>query len=108
MKNTPLPQFSQLNTLGWNTLLSLNKLYCHSFSSPFSYSVLSFNSTNKALTLFFDSNISESRVSDIDDKDSVCVDKVVCKLCHYLLPQFIPIQFNTQFIQIQSTQSDTQ
>ena len=43
----------------------------------------------KSLPLSFDSNISKSRVSGMDDKVSTCVDKVLSKLDHCLSSQFI-------------------
>ena len=77
--------------------LSLSQLYHHSSSTSFSYTASLLNSMYTPLTLFFDSNISESRVSGINNKVSACVDKVVSKL-----------QLLTQFIQTQSNQSSTQ
>ena len=43
----------------------------------------------KSLPLSFDSKISKSRVSGMDDKVSTCVDKVFSKLDHCLSSQFI-------------------
>ena len=77
--------------------LSLSQLHHHSSSTSFSYTASLLNSMYTPLTLFFDSNISKSRVSGINNKVSACVDKVVSKL-----------QLLTQFIQTQSNQSSTQ
>ena len=70
----------QLNTLCCNTLLRLSKLRHHSSSTSLSYTVSSFNSMNKPLSLSFNSNISESKVRDMDNKVSACVNKLDSKL----------------------------
>ena len=75
--NTEYPQHK---TLSWNKLLSLSKVHHQSSSSSLSYAASSFNSMYKYLTLSFDSNISENKVSDMENKVSTCVDKVVSKL----------------------------
>ena len=59
------------------------KWYRYSSIYYLSYTVPSFNSRYEPLTLSFDSDIIESRVSGIDDKVSAYVDKVVSKLDHY-------------------------
>ena len=59
------------------------KWYRYSSIYYLSYTVPSFNSRYEPLTLSFDSDITESRVSDIDYKVSAYVDKVVSKLDHY-------------------------
>ena len=82
----------QLNILRCNKLLSLCKLHRHSSSVFLSCAESSFNSMYTPLTLSFYSTISESRVSGMDNKISVCDNKVVRKL-----------KFPPQFIQIQRT-----
>ena len=59
------------------------KWYRYSSIYSLSYTIPSFNSRYEPLTLSFDSDITESRVSGIDDKVSAYVDKVVSKLDHY-------------------------
>ena len=60
--------------------LSLSMLHHYSPSTTLSYAVSSFTCMYKPLTLSFDSNISESKVSSMNNKVSVCVDKLVLKL----------------------------
>ena len=79
----------QLNILSCNKLLNLNNLHYPSSSFSLSYAVSSLNSMYKSLPLSFDSKISKSRVSGMDDKVSTCVDKVFSKLDHCLSSQFI-------------------
>lgn len=66
--------------LRYNTLLSFSKVHNHSSTTSLFCVASSFNSMCKPLTLSFDSNISENRVSDMDNKVGVCDNKVVSKL----------------------------
>ena len=66
--------------LRYNKLLSFSKVHNHSSTTSLSCVASSFNSMYKPLTLSFDSNISENRVSDMDNKVGVCDNKVVSKL----------------------------
>ena len=59
------------------------KWYRYSSIYSLSYTAPSFNSRYEPLTLSFDSDITVSRVSGIDDKVSAYADKVVSKLDHY-------------------------
>ena len=69
MNNT---EFLRLNMFGCNKLLNLNKLHHRFSSSSLSYTTPALNSIYTPLDLFFDSNISESKVSGVDDEVSVC------------------------------------
>ena len=77
----------QFNTLSCYKSLSLIKLHHHFSSISLSYAAFSFNSMYEPLTLSIDSNISESKVSGVDNKVSAYFDKVVSEF-----------QLPTQFI----------